>query len=223
MELLPAVILISLSGYLLGSINTAVIVSRLLFKEDIRRQGSGNAGMTNMLRVFGKKAAVLTLLGDLGKAILAVVSARLVLQLSPDRLFVDPGYVTGLFVLIGHVYPVFFGFRGGKGVMPALGIVLMVDPPAYLVLLIIAIPILLICRTMSIVSITSAILLPVVTLAIGLVRHTVPVWETVLSLAYAVLVIVSHRENIKRLFRRTENPLTMDNDQSSRQTPMGKH
>jgi glycerol-3-phosphate acyltransferase PlsY len=205
--LLPAVLIISIAGYLLGSINTAVIVSRLLYGEDIRRQGSGNAGMTNMLRVFGKKAAVLTTLGDLGKAILAVVLARLVLQLSPDRLFVDPGYITGLFVLVGHILPVFFEFKGGKGVMPALGVVLMVNPPAFLVLFAIAMPILLISRTMSVVSLVSAVLLPVVTLISGLIRLTVPVWETGLTLVYAVLVIVSHRENIRRLRQRKEHPL----------------
>jgi len=207
MNLVAAALISCLTGYLLGSVNSAVLVSRLLYQKDIRREGSGNAGMTNMLRVFGKKAALITTLGDLAKAILAVVLARQILRLSPDTLPIDPGYLTGLFVLVGHIFPLYFAFRGGKGVMPALGIVLMVNPPAFLILLALAIPTLLISRTMSVVSLISAALLPPVTLVLGLFQHRVLLWETVLTLVYALLVIVSHRENIKRLFHGLEKPL----------------
>lgn len=200
-------ILTALSGYLLGSVNSAVIVSRALEKDDIRTHGSGNAGMTNMYRVFGKKAALLTTLGDLLKAIVAVLLARGIFAWIGVSLVFDPGYLAGLFVLIGHIFPIYFGFRGGKGVMPAVGVVLMVNPAAFGVMAAIALPLFLATRTMSLVSVVSAAVLPVVTLTLGLLQKSRPLAATLFTLAYAVLVIVSHRSNIKRLLSGSEKPI----------------
>ena len=200
-------ILTTLSGYLLGSVNSAVIVSRALEKDDIRTHGSGNAGMTNMYRVFGKKAALMTTLGDLLKAILAVLLARGIFAWIGVTLVFDPGYLAGLFVLIGHIFPIYFGFRGGKGVMPAVGIVLMVNPAAFGVMVAIALPLFLATRTMSLVSVVSAAALPIVTLTLGLLQKSRPLAATLFTLAYAVLVIVSHRSNIKRLLSGSEKPI----------------
>jgi glycerol-3-phosphate acyltransferase PlsY len=202
-----------LAGYLLGSINSAIIVSHLLYRKDIRLQGSGNAGMTNMLRVYGKKAGGLTALGDLLKAVLAVLLARWIMAQSAGSLPLDPGYLAGLFVLIGHVFPLYFRFRGGKGVMPALGIVLLVDLAAFLILLAVAVPVLLVSRTMSLVSLISALLLPAVTWILSRVRQADPLYAVLLTLLYAILVIVSHRENIKRLIRRSEKPIIEDQNE----------
>ena len=207
MPLYLTALLICLTGYLLGSFNSAILVTRLLRLKDIRQQGSGNAGMTNMLRVYGKKAALLTVLGDMGKAILAVIIARLMFHLSADPLFLDPGYLTGLFVLIGHIFPVYFAFRGGKGVMPALGIILLVNPLAFLILLLLAILNYYFSRTMSVVSLVSALLLPAVTWLIGFMRGQDLLYETVITLLFAVIVIWSHRENIRRLFRGEEKKI----------------
>lgn len=195
------------TGYLLGSVNTAILVSRMLHHTDIRRFGSGNAGMTNMYRVFGKKAALLTALGDLLKAVLAVLAARTVFFLFDTSMGFDPGYFAGLFVLIGHVYPVWFGFRGGKGVLPAVGVILMVDPAAFGVLVAITLPLFLLTKTMSLVSLTGALLLPVVTLVLRLLNQKSPWIELAFTVAYAILVIYSHRTNIRKLLNRTEQPL----------------
>jgi len=201
------VILTALSGYLLGSVNSAVIVSHALEQDDIRTHGSGNAGMTNMYRVFGKKAALLTTLGDLLKAIAAVLLARGLFIWLGVELALDSGYLAGLLVLIGHIYPIFFGFRGGKGVMPAVGIVLMVNPVVFGVMVAIALPLFLATRTMSLVSVISAASLPIVTLILSLLRKTPPLAATLFTLAYAILVIVSHRSNIKRLLSGSEKPI----------------
>lgn len=235
------------AGYLLGSINSAILVTRLFGREDIRHFGSGNAGATNMFRTYGKIPAVLTVLGDLLKAIVAVVLARWLFSLfgiqplagpgaGPDTglgygplagpgagagavaaagtsfiLPIDPGVIAGLFVLLGHLFPVYFGFKGGKGVMPAFGIILMVNPLAFLVLLVIAVPLFLKSRIMSLVSVTSAALYPLVTLAIRLIART-GTWQetlyaTLFALAYGILVLYSHRSNIRRLLDGTEKPV----------------
>ena len=207
MPLYLTALLICLTGYLLGSLNSAILVTRLLRLKDVRQQGSGNAGMTNMLRVYGKKAALLTVLGDMGKAILAVIIARLIFRLAVSPLLLDPGYLTGLFVLIGHIFPVYFAFRGGKGVMPALGIILWVNPLAFLILLFLAVPIYFLSRTMSVVSLINTLLLPVVTWLLSFMRHQEPLYDTGITILFAVLVIWSHRENIRRLFRGEEKKI----------------
>lgn len=200
-------VLTAMSSYLLGSVNSAVIVSRALERDDIRTHGSGNAGMTNMYRVFGKRAALLTTFGDLLKAIVAVLIARGIFGWFDASLAFDPGYPAGLFVLLGHIFPIYFGFRGGKGVMPAVGIVLMVNPAAFGIMVAIALPLFLATRTMSLVSVVSAAALPIVTLILGLLRKTSPLAATLFTLAYAILVIISHRSNIKRLLSGTEKPI----------------
>ena len=203
------IMLAAMLGYLLGSINSAIIVSRFISHDDIRTHGSGNAGTTNMFRTYGKKAALLTAFGDILKAILAVLLGRLLFSLAAltGALPVDPGYLTGLFVLLGHIFPAFFKFKGGKGVMPAVAVILVVNPPAFLVMLAIALPVFLITRTMSLVSLISALALPVVTLALALLRQTNPRYPTLITLLYGILVIVSHRQNIRRLLHGQERPI----------------
>lgn len=203
-------LLVCLMGYGLGSLNSAIIVSHLLHLPDIRQQGSGNAGMTNMLRVHGRKAALLTACGDLIKAIVAVGLAQLIFRLAQIPLALDPGYLAGLFILIGHIFPVFFAFRGGKGVMPALGIILWVNPLAFLILLLLAIPVFLLSRTMSVVSLLCTALLPAVTWLLAYWRSQKPLYSVMITCVYAALVIWSHRGNIRRLLHGEETKIIHD-------------
>lgn len=203
-----ALIFAAITGYLLGSINSAVLVSKLTGRADVRTRGSGNAGATNMFRSFGTFAGLATVAGDLVKTIIAVLLARAAFSLAGQDLAFDPGYISGLFVLIGHVYPVFFRFKGGKGVMPAVGIVLMADPVAFAILLAIAVVVFLATRTMSIVSLTGAAVLPLLTLILGIVRDQDPLIPVLLTLAYAALVFFAHRGNITRLRNGTEHKIT---------------
>ena len=159
-------------------------------------------------------AGALTAAGDLLKAVAAVLAARAISAAAGSPLPFDPGYLCGLFVLIGHIWPVFFAFRGGKGVMPALGVILLVDPLVFALLAVAAVLVYSIRRTISLVSITAAVLVTPLTLAIDLIARVNPFWDTLFALLYAMLVIASHRENIRRLQTNREGPLWPDEKDS---------
>ena len=122
-----AVLCSALVGYLLGSLSFAIIVSRIYAHDDVRNYGSHNAGMTNVLRVYGLGPAAATLLGDFGKGILAVFLGRLIFE-TLGVSGMDAGYIAGLAALLGHLFPLWFGFRGGKGVLTSIGIMMAVNP-----------------------------------------------------------------------------------------------
>lgn len=121
----------ALVPYLLGSIDFAIIVCKIVAGKDIRDYGSGNAGLTNVLRVFGKGPALATLAGDFSKAVLGVLFARLMFSLWLPTTQFDGAYIGGLFVLLGHIFPLYYHFKGGKGVLTCAGIALVVNPLAF--------------------------------------------------------------------------------------------
>ena len=134
-----AAIITAIIAYLIGSLNASIIISRVFLKEDIRNSGSGNAGATNMLRTYGKGFAIATLLFDVLKGVVAVLLAALVDGLLPgslregasfanSHLLGNLGYIAGLFAAIGHNFPVFFGFKGGKGVATGIGVIFALNP-----------------------------------------------------------------------------------------------
>jgi glycerol-3-phosphate acyltransferase PlsY len=184
-----------IAGYLLGSANSSLIVGRF-YGVDVRRHGSGNAGTTNTLRTLGKKAALFVLLGDILKGILAFLAGYYITGSAIG------GMAGGTAAVLGHVWPVYFGFKGGKGVLTSLAVLLMIDWPIALLLLGIFAVIVLLTRYVSLGSIVGAALFPIVSLILG--RST----ETVLfSALIAVLIIIMHRTNLQRLLRGTESKL----------------
>ena len=195
----------ALIGYLLGSINTAVILSKLLYKKDIRLQGSGNAGMTNMQRVYGKKAALFTFLGDFCKGIIAVVIGRLLLGI-----FASKG-LQGAFAVVGHTWPLYFGFRGGKGVLTAFSVMLVIAPLPALVAFAVFLITVVITRYVSLGSLLAAASLPACVYFLGDILRSQsglgPVFY--LSVFVAVLIIVRHHANIVRLLRGKESKLNL--------------
>lgn len=188
-------ILAAICGYLLGSINSSIIVGRL-YRKDIRMYGSGNAGTTNTLRVLGKKAALLVLIGDLLKGILSYLIGYYITK-EPTA-----GMIAGSASILGHVWPIYFGFRGGKGVLTSFAVMLMMDWKISLMVLGIFIIVVILTRYVSLGSIIAAICLPI--LAAILSR---PVTQIVFSIIIAVLLIFMHRANIKRLASGTESKL----------------
>ena len=114
--------------YLLGSLSFSIIVSKGLYHQDIRKFGSGNAGMTNILRTYGKKAAALTVIGDIGKGIAAVLLAKWFLASAANENAILGVYLAAFFAVIGHVYPIYFGFKGGKAVSVAAGTIVAIEP-----------------------------------------------------------------------------------------------
>lgn len=182
------------AAYLLGSIDFGVVVSRLVYREDVRSKGSGNAGATNMLRTYGKAAAALTLAGDLGKGVLAVALGRLLFGLctvSPEWA-VYGGYVAAIFAVCGHLWPVWFGFKGGKGVAVAAGAILATEPVVLLALAVVFFALAFATRIVSLSSVTVAALYPVFT-ALWSWYTGRSVWFTTLcALVMGLLVIWMH-------------------------------
>ncbi|MDO4565214.1 MAG: glycerol-3-phosphate acyltransferase [Clostridia bacterium] len=201
-----AIALIAVLGYLFGNLQTAMLISKLYFHDDIRRYGSGNAGSTNMLRVYGKLFGLATLLGDALKCVLAVLAGRWLGQLL--GLHIDPytarqlgGYIAGLAVLIGHCFPVFFGFKGGKGAASALAYIWLLCPLAALFTTVCCLIVLVLTRKISLVSIMGAVLFPMFTGILLLspayaAQHPYLIYFTV---AGSALVLLRHIPNIRRL------------------------
>lgn len=203
MPTIGATAITALIAYLLGSISFAIIVSKVYAHDDVRKYGSKNAGMTNILRTYGKLPAFFTLLGDFLKGVLAVVIGRWIFSTMGITVF-DAGYVAGFFALLGHLYPVYFGFKGGKGVLTSLGIILVVNPLVFFILLIIFLPILFITKIVSLISITGALLYPVITLVVDLCLRKPALFDVLFAALFSVIVIYKHKDNIRRLLNGTE-------------------
>ena len=204
MQTVLATILAAAAAYLLGSVSFAVVVSKGLYHQDVRRFGSGNAGMTNILRTYGKKAAALTLAGDFLKGIAAVVIGRLIFAPMGVTLF-DGAYVGGLFAILGHLYPVYFGFRGGKGILTSIGIIAVINPLVFVGLLIIGLPLIFLTKIVSVGSLAGAVCYPILTLLVDSFQGGISWLDFSFSVVIALLVIWMHRANIKRLLNGTEN------------------
>ena len=195
----------AVGSYLLGSLNAAIIVSRLLKGEDIRDHGSGNAGMTNMLRTYGKGPAILTAVVDFGKGAVAIILARLATSHFGLELNIDIGYIAGIAAMLGHLFPLYFGFKGGKGAMTALGVILCVNPLVFAIVAGVFVPLIFITKIVSLSSILGALSLPFVTWGVLHFSGRPPLYDSLLAGAIGLLIIIMHKENIKRLLNGTEN------------------
>ncbi len=195
------VIICAVIPYLLGSMNFSIIISKLRYKSDIRNFGSGNAGATNMLRTFGKAAAGLTFLGD---ALKAFVSG-LVGYAALGQYGV---YIAGLFCILGHMFPVYYKFKGGKGVVTAAISILMCNPYVFLILLALFIIIVACTKYVSLGSIMCVLLYPVVLDRIEKWLNGATGAYVVIAIIISLLVIIMHRENIVRLINGKENKLS---------------
>lgn len=205
-------------GYLLGSCNFAIIVVRLLKGEDIRNFGSHNAGLTNTLRCFGKGCAILTLLGDLSKGVAAVLISRWICSLADaginggDTHYI--GYIAGFFAILGHIFPVYYGFKGGKGVLVGVSIFIVTDPPTFGILILIFIIVLSISKYVSLASIISASFAPFATFFVHcFIHHTdikISLLYAILSLFMASVIIYMHKSNIERLKNGVENKFSLN-------------
>ena len=198
-------------SYLLGSINSAIIISKLLYKDDIRKYGSGNAGMTNMLRTFGKKAALLTLIGDLLKTALAILFAAVLFGfhyfggISAQ----DFCYVAGLFAVLGHVFPIYYKFKGGKGVLATSTMALILTPVPFVVLLLLFIGIVWASKYVSLGSVCVATLYPVLVAGyIKFLGEQTPGIMMLCCILIAIFIVWCHRENLRRISERTERKIS---------------
>jgi len=204
---------IAVLSYLLGSLNFGVILSNKMAKDDIRSHGSGNAGTTNMLRNYGKKLAILTILGDMAKVAAAILIAYLLFKgtgvyndisnsFSMNTDILIKSYA-GFFCVLGHIFPCYFKFKGGKGVATSGGMVFIIDWRIALILLAVFIIIVAVTKYVSLGSIVMALLYP---LLIFLFHHNTII--TVIAGIFTVIVIVAHKDNIIKLCNGTENKIS---------------
>ena len=205
MGILVSVIL-AIVCYLIGSINSSILISKLVTGKDIRESGSGNAGATNMLRTMGKKYAVITLIIDILKGVVAILLSMLAVSFGAGE---ASAYIAGVAVVLGHNFPVFFGFRGGKGVATSLGVILLLDWRIGLSVLAVALIIMATTRFVSLGSILAAVLFMVIQIVVMCVTDTFDTVRLICVLILGILLIFRHRANIVRLIKGEENKLFM--------------
>ncbi len=188
-----------LIAYLLGSINTSIIASKLMIGDDIRNHGSGNAGATNALRTLGKKGAIIVVIGDVLKAVIAILIAKLILTDNQSAV-----YIAGIGAVLGHNFPLYFKFKGGKGIIVSATVMLFADPVIGIIVTVVALSIMAITRYVSLGSISGAALFAV----LSLIFKTSNTDFVVFALMLALLAIYMHKGNIARLLSGTENKLS---------------
>lgn len=189
--------IIAVCAYLLGSLSFAIIVSKVTLGKDIRNYGSGNAGLTNAYRTMGAKKTLFVLLGDIAKGA-AAVSVGWALGGPVGKL------TAGIFVILGHMFPLYFGFKGGKGVLTSLGVVLMLNWVVFALLVVLLLPVVFIVKIVSLTVIIGYILFPFFTLLINYIEGQPLLFNFAFALLMSCLGAFMHRENIKRLLAGTE-------------------
>lgn len=201
--MIALVLLCIASAYLIGSINPAIIFSKKIYHEDIRTFGSGNAGTTNILRTYGKKLAILIFALDFLKAAVAVALGTLFLSINVG------GAISALFVVLGHMFPVFYQFKGGKGVACTAACILLLSPFSFVIIVPIFILLVLFTKYISLASIMSAMLFPLLAYAFRGTWGSDGGFVTIASLFIGGFVVFMHRENIKRLLEGKENKISL--------------
>jgi len=199
---------IAAGAYFFGGLNGAILTSRLVYGQDIREHGSGNAGLTNFYRTYGGQAMFLVLLIDVIKTALPVVVGGMILETSStfgsveDRIIIGRTFA-GLFAMIGHAYPCLHGFKGGKGILSGGTVALFLDIRVFFILFVIFAIVVLITRYVSLGSVIMGVAFPVAYLVLGM-----PLSATLLAALCGIFVIYRHRENIGRLIAGEERKLS---------------
>jgi acyl phosphate:glycerol-3-phosphate acyltransferase len=197
---MPNAIFIALFGYLLGSVPSGIVLTRLFSRVDPRKMGSKNIGATNIYRTAGKTLGVLTLIGDVLKGAIPIWMA---MMWSQHDLWGIPELwiaIVGLSPIVGHIFPIFLGFKGGKGVATALGTYLVISPTSVLIEALVFVLIVWKWRIIALGSITCAITIPILIATFRGERIYI-----LLSVIIAALILYRHQSNIARLFHGTEN------------------
>ncbi len=223
-----ACLVVLVVSYLLGSISSSIIITKMYKMGDIRDYGSGNAGATNVLRTVGKKASALTFLFDFLKCVIAVVLGRLIISYIAAHYGLIPevaqfgAYAAGLSCMMGHMYPIYYGFKGGKGIVTSAALIALVDWRVFIVVFSIFLLMMFWKKIVSLSSIIGIGLYPAVTFLINFffnfegspinIENGAPLYYlisiTVISLIISVVIITKHSENIKRLIKGTEKPIS---------------
>jgi glycerol-3-phosphate acyltransferase PlsY len=195
-------------AYLLGSIPSAVWIGKGFYGIDIREHGSGNSGATNTFRVLGKKAGIPVLLLDIFKGWASVIMVAFVTEAPPhSQDFVNIQIVLGVTAVVGHIFPLFAGFRGGKGIATLFGVILAVHPYACLLAAAVFLVVFLATNYVSLGSISAGIAFPFI--VIFIYGRLIPPSMVVFSCLVAILILITHQKNIERLLRREESKISL--------------
>ena len=222
--IIAAVLVIAVS-YLLGSINSAIIVSKLVYHDDVRKYGSGNPGTTNMLRAFGKKAALLTLIGDMLKTVISILFAGLLFGFhyyGGVSSWDGWCYIAGMFAILGHIFPIYYRFKGGKGVLCTATMALILSPIPFLIVFLVFVVTVAWTKYVSLGSVFGGVLYPVVLhgyfkfIDALMYQNSSEVYTPFLqngmialaSIIAAILIVWCHRANLQRISDRTENKIS---------------
>ena len=208
--------LTAIIGYIMGSVNGSIIVSRFLFGSDVRRQGSGNAGLTNFYRTYGITGIVGVIAIDVLKGVLGTLIGGLLLNLAApagfEAEFTDVGRLVATFcVILGHVFPIFYGFKGGKGILTGVSCVFVVDYHAAIIALVIFAIVVVATHYVSLGSILSTLSVPVTLLANGFSGICM-----ILTIVSVALIVIKHAENISRLIHHKEPKISFKKDLSQK-------
>ena len=209
-------IIVAILAYLIGSVNFSVLISKKMAGFDVREKGSKNAGTTNVLRTVGKKAAAITLICDIAKGIVAILLAVLLGKLTNNNMALL-AQIAAIEVVIGHTYPVFFKFKGGKGVATSIGILLLLNWKIGLICLIFGITLIAITRMVSLGSISAAILFAILTIFINN-GYIASGNYIVFGFMLAGFIVFNHRTNLVRIFKGEENRISFKKKENVEQT-----
>ena len=209
---MTSIIIVAIISYLIGSIMFSVIFTKKIAGFDVRTKGSGNAGSTNVLRTAGKKVAIITLICDILKGVVAVLIGYIVGKLTKASVETSQMLIltAGVMVVLGHTFPIFFKFKGGKGVATSLGVLLMINWKIGLICLVFALLIMAVSRMVSLGSISAAILFPVLCIFINenyLIKAN-HFGYVLFGIILCLLVVFNHRSNLKRMINGKENKLS---------------
>lgn len=206
-------IIMGIIAYLIGSVNFSILISKKTAGFDIREKGSGNAGTTNMLRTMGKGAALITLILDILKGVVTIWISIFysfllykLFNINLNAAFLVQ--IAGIFVILGHTFPIYFGFKGGKGVATTLGILLVTNWHIGLICLVFALVLIAITKMVSVGALAASILFPVLTIFSDQISFIKPGNYIIYSILIAIIVCFNHRANIQRLMNGTENKIS---------------
>lgn len=203
-------------SYCFGSVSFGVIFTRIYTGKDVRDMGSGNTGMTNVLRTAGTMPGVLTGVGDFAKGIASMYLGQTLFLLVGLDTYVG-SCLAAVCVLLGHLFPVFFQFRGGKGVMTSTAILLMLNPTMLLYVAIIFIGTFIFTRTVSLSALISVTFMPFINFALAYFNETEILFSTIFTAMITILLYITLRDNIKRIIDKTEPKLTIKKSDKSSQ------
>ena len=190
--------LLIIGSYFLGSVNFAIYLSKAAYRKDIRDFGSKNAGTTNMMRTFGTKAAILVLLGDIMKSVICVTVSLLLCG-------IDVAYLAGIACILGHCYPIYYKFKGGKGIATVTGMIIAAEPIVFLICLVIFVTIVATTKMISAASVMTGLFFPLLLDMIHRGTGGISMIMAICAVFLALFILFKHRENISRILKGEES------------------